>query len=116
MKPADETDWETEYEDLILAVKIVDSVEEAVDHINRYGTQHSEAIITEDYSSSRYFMLHVDAAAVYTNASTRFTDGGEFGFGAEMGISTQKLHTRGPMGLPELTTVKYMIYGDGQIR
>ncbi len=116
MKPATEADWETEYEDLILAVKIVDSVEEAVEHINRYGTQHSEAIITEDFSRSRYFMLHVDAAAVYTNASTRFTDGGEFGFGAEMGISTQKLHTRGPMGLPELTTVKYMIYGDGQIR
>ena len=114
--PAEESDWETEYNDLILAVKIVDSVEEAVEHINRYGTQHSEAIITENFSHSRYFMLHVDAAAVYTNVSTRFTDGGEFGFGAEMGISTQKLHTRGPMGLPELTTVKYMIYGDGQIR
>lgn len=113
---ADESDWETEYNDLILAVKVVDTLEEAIDHINFYGTQHSEAIITENYSHSRTFMLSVDAAAVYTNASTRFTDGGEFGFGAEMGISTQKLHTRGPMGLPELTTWKYMVCGDGQIR
>ena len=113
---ATESDWEEEYNDLILAVKIVDSLEEAIEHINRYGSGHSEAIITEHYSKSRQFMQQVDAAAVYTNASTRFTDGGEFGFGAEMGISTQKLHARGPMGLPALTTTKFMIYGDGQIR
>lgn len=116
MEPASLADWEEEYNDLILAVKVVSSLDEAVEHINRYGTQHSEAIITENYTQSRRFMLNVDAAAVYTNASTRFTDGGEFGFGAEMGISTQKLHARGPMGLSELTTFKYMIYGDGQIR
>jgi glutamate-5-semialdehyde dehydrogenase len=115
-KPAVEEDWREEYNDLILAVKIVDSLDEAIDHINCYGTQHSEAIITENYSHARRFMRMVDAAAVYVNASTRFTDGGEFGFGAEMGISTQKLHARGPMGLKELTTVKYMICGDGQIR
>lgn len=116
LKNATEDDWETEYEDLILAVKIVDTIDDAIAHINCFGTQHSEAIITEDYSASRKFMNEVDAAAVYTNASTRFTDGGEFGFGAEMGISTQKLHTRGPMGLSELTTIKYMINGNGQIR
>jgi glutamate-5-semialdehyde dehydrogenase len=114
--PATEQDWDEEYNDLILAVKIVDSLEEAISHINRHGTRHSEAIITENYARSRRFMRMVDAAAVYTNASTRFTDGGEFGFGAELGISTQKLHARGPMGLRELTTVKYMVYGDGQIR
>ncbi len=113
---ATEEDWETEYLDLIMAVKVVDSVEEAIEHINRYGTGHSEAIVSENYSHVRRFMAAVDAAAVYANASTRFTDGGVFGFGAEMGISTQKLHARGPMGLTELTTTKYIIYGDGQIR
>jgi glutamate-5-semialdehyde dehydrogenase len=114
--PAEEADWYEEYNDLILAVKIVDSLDEAIAHINHYGTRHSEAIITENYAASRRFMRRVDAAAVYTNASTRFTDGGEFGFGAEMGISTQKLHARGPMGLRELTTDKYLIFGDGQVR
>lgn len=113
---ATEADWDTEYLDLIIAVKVVDSVDEAIDHINRHGTGHSEAIISENYSHVRKFMAGVDAAAVYANASTRFTDGNEFGFGAEMGISTQKLHARGPMGLKELTTVKFIIYGDGQIR
>ncbi len=115
-KAAAEEDWETEYLDLIMAVKVVDSVEEAIEHINRYGTGHSEAIVSENYSNVRHFMAAVDAAAVYANASTRFTDGGVFGFGAEMGISTQKLHARGPMGLTELTTTKYIIYGDGQTR
>jgi glutamate-5-semialdehyde dehydrogenase len=109
-------DWATEYLDLILSVKVVQSLEEAMEHINEYGTGHSEAIISEDYANVRTFMNGVDAAAVYANASTRFTDGGEFGFGAEMGISTQKLHARGPMGLKELTTSKFVIYGDGQIR
>ncbi|MGI5921452.1 MAG: glutamate-5-semialdehyde dehydrogenase [Syntrophomonadaceae bacterium] len=114
--PATEADWDTEYLDLTIAVKIVDSLKEAIDHINRHGTGHSEAIVSENYSRVRQFMSGVDAAAVYANASTRFTDGNEFGFGAEMGISTQKLHARGPMGLKDLTTVKYIIYGDGQIR
>lgn len=113
---ADEKDWETEYDDLILAVKIVDSVDEAIDHIEKYSTGHSESIITRDYENSRKFLDQVDSAAVYVNASTRFTDGFEFGFGAEIGISTQKLHARGPMGLQELTTTKYVIYGNGQIR
>jgi glutamate-5-semialdehyde dehydrogenase len=116
IEPAGEEDWATEYLDLILAVKIVDSLPEAIEHINNYGTGHSEAIVSENYSQVRQFMAGVDAAAVYANASTRFTDGGMFGFGAEMGISTQKLHARGPMGLRELTTCKYVIYGDGQIR
>ncbi|MBO8158707.1 glutamate-5-semialdehyde dehydrogenase [Thermosyntropha sp.] len=116
IKPATEADWEEEYLDLIIAVKVVQSIDEAIDHINTYGTGHSEAIVTENYTNSRLFMAAVDAAAVYTNASTRFTDGGVFGFGAEMGISTQKLHARGPMGLKELTTTKFVIYGDGQIR
>lgn len=114
--PADETDWETEYDDYILAVRVVDSLAEAISHINRYGTGHSEAILTNDYAASRRFCREVDAAAVYVNASTRFTDGGEFGFGAEIGISTQKLHARGPMGLGALTTEKYLISGSGQIR
>lgn len=114
--PATEEDWGTEYLDYILSVKLVSSVEEAIEHINRYNTGHSEAIITKDYDSSRKFLDGVDAAAVYVNASTRFTDGFEFGFGAEIGISTQKLHARGPMGLKELTTTKYIIYGDGQVR
>ncbi len=109
-------DWDEEYLDLIIAVKVVDSLDEAIDHINQHGTGHSEAIVTENYSKARKFLAAVDAAAVYANASTRFTDGNEFGFGAEMGISTQKLHARGPMGLTELTTTKFIIYGDGQIR
>ncbi|HWQ75042.1 MAG TPA: glutamate-5-semialdehyde dehydrogenase [Syntrophomonas sp.] len=113
---ATEEDWGTEYLELIMAVKVVDSLDAAIDHINRYGTGHSEAIVSENYGAVRRFMVGVDAAAVYANASTRFTDGNEFGFGAEMGISTQKLHARGPMGLRELTTFKYVIYGDGQIR
>ena len=114
--PATEEDWDTEYNDYILAVKIVPSVKDAVDHIRRYTTGHSEAIITENKTSARYFIAGIDAAAVYVNASTRFTDGGEFGFGAEIGISTQKLHARGPMGLEQLTTVKYIVEGDGQVR
>ena len=113
---ATEEDWSTEYLDLIISSKVVGSVEEAVDHINRYGSMHSESIITENYSHAQYFLDRVDAAAVYVNASTRFTDGFEFGYGAEIGISTQKLHARGPMGLKELTTSKYIIYGSGQIR
>jgi glutamate-5-semialdehyde dehydrogenase len=113
---ATEADWETEYNDYILAVKVVDSLDEAIGHINRYGTRHSEAIVTKSYDSGERFLQLVDAAAVYINASTRFTDGCEFGFGAEIGISNQKLHARGPMGLFELTTVKYHIYGSGQIR
>lgn len=114
--PASEADWEEEYHDLVLAVKVVSGVGEAIDHINRYGTRHSEAIITENYANAQRFLDEVDAAAVYVNASTRFTDGGEFGFGAEMGISTQKLHARGPMGLMQLTTIKYVVEGNGQIR
>lgn len=114
--PATESDWETEYNDLIVAVKLVDSLEEAVEHIRRYGTGHSESIVTRDLAAAEAFQRTVDAAAVYVNASTRFTDGGEFGFGAELGISTQKLHARGPMGLDALTTEKYLIQGNGQIR
>lgn len=114
--PASEEDWGREYLDYILSLKLVDSVEEAISHINRYGTGHSEAIITSDYGNAQTFLNEIDAAAVYVNASTRFTDGFEFGFGAEIGISTQKLHARGPMGLKELTTTKYIIYGNGQVR
>ena len=99
-----------------MTVKVVDSMEEAISHIERFGTQHSEAIITNNLQNAEYFTANIDAAAVYVNASTRFTDGGEFGFGAEIGISTQKLHARGPMGLNELTTIKYIINGNGQIR
>ena len=113
---ATEEDWGTEYLDYILSLKIVGSVDEAISHINRYNTGHSESIITSDYANAQKFLDEIDAAAVYVNASTRFTDGGEFGFGAEIGISTQKLHARGPMGLKELTTTKYIIYGNGQIR
>lgn len=113
---ANEEDWGKEYSDYVIAVKIVKDVDEAIAHINKYGTGHSEAIVTESYKNSQKFLQRVDAAAVYVNASTRFTDGGEFGFGAEIGISTQKLHARGPMGLKELTTIKYIVYGDGQIR
>ena len=115
-KPATDEDWRTEFLSLILAVKVVDSLDEAIAHINRYGTKHSEAIITQDLRGARRFAEEVDAAAVYINASTRFTDGGQFGFGAEIGISTQKLHARGPMGLPELTSYKYVIIGAGQVR
>jgi glutamate-5-semialdehyde dehydrogenase len=114
--PAKKEDWATEYLDLVISSKVVASLEEAVDHINTYGSMHSESIVTENYSHAQYFLDRVDAAAVYVNASTRFTDGFEFGFGAEIGISTQKLHARGPMGLKELTTNKYVIYGSGQIR
>ncbi len=114
--PATEKDWGTEYLDLILAVKTVDSLDEAIDHISKYGTGHSESIVTENYTHAQDFLNRIDAAAVYVNASTRFTDGYEFGFGAEIGISTQKLHARGPMGLNELTSNKYIIYGNGQIR
>ena len=113
---AEDTDWDTEYLDYILAVKVVDSLGEAIAHINRHNTKHSETIVTDSYSASQRFLNEVDAAAVYVNASTRFTDGSVFGFGAEIGISTQKLHARGPMGLNELTSTKYIIYGDGQIR
>lgn len=114
--PAGEEDWTNEYLSLDIAVKVVKSIDEAIDHIDDYGTKHSEAIITEDKEAASRFMKLVDAAAVYHNASTRFTDGGALGFGAEIGISTQKLHARGPMGLPALTTVKYQMIGDGQIR
>jgi glutamate-5-semialdehyde dehydrogenase len=114
--PATEDDWYTEYLALILAVKVVDSLDEAIAHINHYGSRHSEAIITRSLEAARRFTREVDAACVYVNASTRFTDGFEFGFGAEIGISTQKLHARGPMGLRELTTTKYIVYGDGQVR
>lgn len=113
---ASEEDYGKEFLDLVLAVKVVDNLEQAMTHIQKYGTGHSEAIVTEHYGHARTFLQGVDAAAVYANASTRFTDGFQFGFGAEIGISTQKLHTRGPMGLKELTTIKYIIYGDGQIR
>lgn len=113
---ATEEDWSTEYNDLILSVRVVDSFEDAVRHIETYGTHHSDAIITTRYDRAEQFLNEVNSAAVYVNASTRFTDGEEFGFGAEIGISTQKLHARGPMGLDELTTVKYVIRGNGQIR
>jgi glutamate-5-semialdehyde dehydrogenase len=114
--PATEEDWRTEYLDLILAVKVVDSLDEAISFVNTYGSGHSDAIVTEKLQHARRFLAEVDSAAVYVNASTRFTDGYEFGFGAEVGISTNRLHARGPMGLRDLTTYKYVIYGDGQIR
>lgn len=114
--PATEEDWKTEYLDYILAVKVVDSQEEAMAHIAAYGSGHSEAIVTDDYAAAETFLNTVDAAAVYVNASTRFTDGGQFGLGAEIGISTQKLHARGPMGLRQLTTTKFLVRGSGQIR
>lgn len=116
VNPATSEDWDTEYNDYIMAIKVVDTLDEAISHINQHNTQHSEAIITNNYANSQRFLAEVDAAAVYVNASTRFTDGSEFGFGAEIGISTQKLHARGPMGLKELTTTKYVIRGDGQVR
>lgn len=114
--PADETAYETEFNDYVLAVKVVDSLDEAIDHINRYSTKHSEAIITENLAAANRFTREVLSAVVYVNASTRFTDGGEFGFGAEIGIATGKLHARGPMGIKELTTVQYVVTGDGQVR
>lgn len=114
--PAEEEDWSTEYLDYILAIRVVDGIEDAIEHINRYGSGHSEAIVTANYFNAEKFLNNVDAAAVYVNASTRFTDGFEFGFGAELGISTQKLHARGPMGLKELTTIKYIVRGSGQVR
>lgn len=114
--PATEEDYGTEYLDKIISLKIVSNIEEAIAHINHYSTKHSEAIVTKDYDHSMKFLNEIDSAAVYVNASTRFTDGNEFGFGAEIGISTQKLHARGPMGLKELTTTKYIIFGNGQIR
>ena len=116
LTPAGADDFDTEFLDYILAVKVVDSVEEAVEHISKHSTGHSEAIITESKEAADYFTMRVDSAAVYVNVSTRFTDGGEFGLGCEMGISTQKLHARGPMGLEELCTYKYIIRGEGQIR
>ena len=116
MKVATEEDWETEYNDLILSVKIVENLDEAIAHINKYNTEHSDAIITRDEKAAEKFQTLVDSACVYVNASTRFTDGFEFGFGAEIGISTQKLHARGPMGLEALTTMKYLIEGNGQTR
>ena len=114
--PANEADYGKEYLDYEISVKIVSDIDEAISHIMKYSTGHSECIVTESYTASRKFTAEVDAAAVYVNASTRFTDGGEFGFGAEIGISTQKLHARGPLGLPELTTFKYIVYGNGQTR
>ena len=116
IKEAAEADWGTEYDDLIMAVKVVSSVDEAIDHIDRWSTHHSEAIITENEDTAQKFMAEVDSSAVYWNASTRFTDGGEMGLGAEIGISTQKLHARGPMGVDQLVTYKFMLTGDGQIR
>jgi glutamate-5-semialdehyde dehydrogenase len=116
VKPATEQDWSTEYLDLIIGVKVVGSVDEAVNHINKYGTHHSESIVTTDFSKAMQFIKGIDSAAVYWNASTRFTDGNQFGLGAEIGISTQKLHARGPMSIQHLTTTKYVILGDGQIR
>lgn len=116
MTPASDEDYYKEYLDKIISLKVVDSIEEAISHINGHNTGHSESIITKDYANSLKFLNEVDAAAVYVNASTRFTDGGEFGFGAEIGISTQKLHARGPMGLIALTTTKYIIFGNGQVR
>ncbi|MCL5103768.1 MAG: glutamate-5-semialdehyde dehydrogenase [Armatimonadetes bacterium] len=116
MKTATEEDWETEYLDLILAVKVVSGLDEAIEHINKYGSRHSDSIVTEDYSAARRFTNEVDSACVFVNVSTRFSDGYEFGKGAEMGISTQKLHARGPMGIEEITTYKYVVTGDGQLR
>ncbi|MBE5817349.1 MAG: glutamate-5-semialdehyde dehydrogenase [Clostridiales bacterium] len=116
MAPACNEDWETEYLDTILAVRVVDNIDEAIEHINKYSTKHSEAIVTRDFDSAKKFEALINSAAVYVNASTRFTDGGEFGMGAEIGISTQKLHARGPMGLTELTTVKYILEGNGEVR
>nr|MBA3432093.1 aldehyde dehydrogenase family protein [Actinomycetota bacterium] len=114
--PAGEADWATEYLDLVLAVRIVDSLGEAIDHVNRYGTSNADAIVTQDVAAARRFVAEVDSGSVFVNASTRFSDGGELGFGAEIGISTQKLHARGPMGLRALTSTRYVVWGDGHIR
>jgi len=114
--PATDEDWGKEFLSLVAAVKMVDSLDEALEHIERYGSGHSEAIITEDYPAAMRFLNEVDAACVYVNASTRFTDGGQFGLGAEVGISTQKMHARGPLGLKELTSYKWIIFGSGQVR
>ena len=116
VQKADEKDWDTEYLANILSIKVVKNIDEAISHIQKYGSGHSEAIVTENYTASEKFLNEIDAACVYVNASTRFTDGGEFGFGAEVGISTNKLHARGPMGINDLTTYKFKIYGEGQIR
>ena len=115
-RPAIEEDYYTEYHDMILSIKVVENLQEAISHINKYGSGHSDAIVTTNYNNAEKFLNEVDSAAVYVNASTRFTDGGEFGLGAEIGISTQKLHVRGPMGAEDLTTTKYLIYGSGQLR
>jgi glutamate-5-semialdehyde dehydrogenase len=114
--PAEEKDWGTEYLDSIISIKTVKDIGEAIAHINKYNTKHSESIVTSNYFHAQQFLDEIDASVVYVNASTRFTDGNEFGFGAEIGISTQKLHARGPMGLKALTTTKYIVYGNGQIR
>jgi len=116
IKNARESDWYAEYLDLILAVRIVSGVDSAIEHIRKYGSNHSDAIVTENYETAWKFLEEVDSSAVYVNASTRFTDGYQFGLGAEMGISTDKIHARGPMGLEELTTYKYIVFGNGQIR
>ena len=116
MKPATEDDWAAEYNDLVLSVRVVDSLDQAVEHISKYGSQHSDAIITRDEQAAAEFAARVDSSAVFVNTSTRFNDGGQFGMGAEIGISTGKLHARGPMALPELTTYKYIVHGDGQVR
>ena len=116
LAPAMDEDWGKEFLALVAAVKVVDSLDEALEHIERYGTGADEAIVTEDYSAAMRFLNEVDAACVYVNASTRFTDGGQFGLGAEVGISTQKMHARGPLGVKELTTYKWIIFGSGQVR
>jgi glutamate-5-semialdehyde dehydrogenase len=116
VKPASEEDFGREWLSLVASVKVVDDLDEAMDHIYRYGSGHSEAIVTEDYRAAQRFLNEVDAAVVYVNASTRFTDGGQFGLGAEVAISTQRLHARGPMGLKELTTYKWVVLGDGHVR
>ncbi len=116
MKPASEVDWTTEYLDLILSVRVVKEMNDAIDHIDRYGSHHTEAIVTSNYQRAREFVDQVDSSAVLVNASTRFNDGGELGLGAEIGISTSKIHAFGPMGLEELTTTKFVVFGDGQIR
>ena len=116
LKPAKESDWQTEYLDLIVSIKVVNTIGEAIEHINKYGTSHSDAIVTENHEHAMQFLRDVDSSSVYVNASTRFTDGYEFGKGAEMGISTDKLHARGPVGIEELTTYKYVIFGNGEIR
>ena len=116
VKDAIEKDYQEEFLDAILAIKVVNDIDEAIDHVNKYGTKHSEAIITENLANANKFQRRVDASTIYVNASTRFTDGSEFGFGAEMGISTQKIHARGPIGLEQLVTYKYLVMGEGQIR